>query len=96
MSVHTGAPVEQSIVAVLHGVLVVQEEPAAQGVQVPPLHTMPAPHDVPSATLPVMAQSGPPAVQVIAAVLHGSPDGHDVPGTHVGPVSTPVSIGPGS
>ena len=40
VSVHTEAPLVQTVAAVLHGFAVVQAVPAVQGTHVPLLHTM--------------------------------------------------------
>ena len=47
--------------------------PTVQGVQVPPLHTMFVPQEVPLETLPDSVQTGAPVSQVVLPVRHGLP-----------------------
>src|SRR4029079_18755671 len=67
VSVHTEAPLVQTVAAVLHGFVVVQAAPAMQGTHVPLLHTMFVPQAMPFAcAVPVsMHVSAPAAVQII-------------------------------
>jgi hypothetical protein len=65
----TELPVEQDVTPVLHWFVGWQLTPAVQEVQVPPLQTLLVPHDVPSETFPVSAQTEDPVVQDVAPVL---------------------------
>jgi hypothetical protein len=49
LSLHCGAPIAQEVVAVLHGVVVVQELPSLQATHVPLLQNMSTPHELPLA-----------------------------------------------
>jgi hypothetical protein len=48
-----------------------QTAPAVQDMQVPPLHTMPVPQEVPSATFPDSVQTAAPVSQDVFPVRHG-------------------------
>jgi hypothetical protein len=65
------APVVQTSVPLWQGLLVgVQAPPAVHETQLPLLHTMFVPHDVPFPTLPVSAQTEAPVTHEVAPVLH--------------------------
>jgi hypothetical protein len=82
VSVHTGAPVEQSIAAVWHGFVDVHGAPAVHATQLPaPLHTPPG-HAVPADALPVVPHTGTPVAQPIAPWVHGLPVEQDIPLVH--------------
>jgi len=51
----------------------VQTVPTVQAMQVPPLHTMPVPQEVPLETFPDSVQTGPPVSQTVLPVRHGLP-----------------------
>lgn len=71
ISVHTGAPEEQTVAAVLHGFAEVQP-PVAHAMQVPVvLQTIPVPHVVPGFLLAISVHTGVPEAQTVAPVLHG-------------------------
>jgi hypothetical protein len=61
-------PVWQVVVPSWQGSLGVQLPPAVQLPQVPPLHTLLVPHEVPSATFPVSAQTDVPVAHDVAPV----------------------------
>ncbi|HEY6478052.1 MAG TPA: hypothetical protein VI456_15850 [Polyangia bacterium] len=71
LSVQTEVPVEQEVAPVLHGFDGWQLVPCVQLLQVPPLHTLLFPHDVPSVTFPLLTQTEVPVEQEVAPVLHG-------------------------
>jgi hypothetical protein len=64
---------EQVWVPAWHGLAGVQASPAVHDAQVPELHTMFVPHDVPFATFPDSVQTGVPEVQTVMAVRQGLP-----------------------
>ncbi len=67
VSVHTDAPVVQTVAAFLHGFVVVQAVPAVQFTHVPLLHTMLMPHMMPFACdVPVSVHVGAPAAVQVA------------------------------
>jgi hypothetical protein len=78
-SVQTGAPLAQLSVPLWQGPAGgVQGVPAAQALHDPALHTLPDPHGVPSATLPVFAQTDVPVVHEVAPTWQTFPPGmHD-------------------
>jgi hypothetical protein len=65
-----GVPVWQVMAPSWQGLLGVQLPPAIQ-MHVPPLHTLLLPHDVPSATFPVAAQTDIPVAHEVAPIRHG-------------------------
>jgi hypothetical protein len=79
--VHTDVPVEHEVVPVWQTLpFGVQPAPAVQSTQVPLLHTLLLPHDVPSATFVAFAQVDVPVEQSDVPVLQTLP-----PGLHVAP-----------
>jgi len=67
VSVHTEAPVVQTVAAVLHGFAVVQAVPAVQAAHVPLLQTMLVPQAMPFAcAVPVSMHVGAPAAVQVA------------------------------
>jgi len=64
---------EHVCVPAWHGFVGMQAVPAVHEVQLPPLHTMLVPHEVPSATFADSTQTGAPVLQVIVPVRHGLP-----------------------
>jgi hypothetical protein len=73
VSAQTGAPVTQEVAPVRQAFAGVQAVPAVQAAQVPLLHTMLVPHDVPLETFPDSVQTGAPVSQVVMPVRHGLP-----------------------
>jgi hypothetical protein len=82
VSTHAGRPPEQSMAPALQGLSAgVQGAPAAQSTHAPRTHTLPAPHAVPSGTLPVglhalapvPLQKSVPSTQAFPGNAHGSP-----------------------
>jgi hypothetical protein len=69
VSAQTEAPVVQDVAPVLQALLGWQVVPAVQAPQLPLSHTLLFPQAVPSATLPVSAQTEAPVVQDVAPVL---------------------------
>jgi hypothetical protein len=64
----------------------VQVPPLLQGAQVPALQTMPVPHIVPAALLPLSTQTDEPVAQDVVPVLHALGGWHTVPAvqeTHI-------------
>jgi hypothetical protein len=75
-SVQTGVPVPQLNVPLWQGpVGGVQGVPAAQAAHAPPPHTLPVPHAVPSATLPVFPQTDVPVAHDVVPVWQTLPPG---------------------
>ena len=70
VSAQTEVPVAHDVAPVRHAVAGVQVMPAVQLPQVPPLHTLLFPHEVPSATFPVSAQTEVPVAHDVAPVRH--------------------------
>jgi hypothetical protein len=67
VSVHTEAPVVQTVVAFLHGFVVVQAVPAVQATHAPALQTMLMPQTMPFAcAVPVSVHVGAPAAVHVA------------------------------
>jgi hypothetical protein len=64
---------EQACVPAWHGFAGVQGSPTVHDTQLPELHTMFVPHEVPLATFPDSAQTGAPVLQVVVPVRHGLP-----------------------
>jgi hypothetical protein len=87
-SVHTALPVEHDVVPVLHGFDGWQLAPALQVLQLPPLHTLFAPHDVPLSALPDSTHTTAPVAQEIIPVLHG------FEGWQLAPALHPLQIPP--
>jgi hypothetical protein len=85
LSLQTAVPVEQLSVPVWQGLLIgVQAVPAVQVPQLPLLHTMFGPHDVPFGWFPSSAQTGDPVVHDVVPVLHGLFIGwQEVPAEHI-------------
>jgi hypothetical protein len=107
--VHTEAPVAHEVVPVWQTLpLGVQPAPAVHATQLPPLHTMLLPHDVPSATFAALVhvevpveQSDVPVLQTLPLGLHVAPAWqaphvpllHTCPEPHaVPPGATPVCV----
>ena len=67
----TEVPVEQDVIPILQGLVGWQLAPAVHEPHIPPLHTLFVPHDVPSATFPVSAQTAAPVTQEVAPVRQG-------------------------
>lgn len=65
VSVQTPTPVAQTSEATLHAFVVVHAVPAAQGVHVPLLHTMPVPQTMPFDAIPVSMHDSPADVQTV-------------------------------
>jgi hypothetical protein len=68
-SLHTGVPVAQLNVPVWHVLLGVHALPLLHVTQAPALHTMPVPHDVPAALLPLSMQTDAPVAHDVVPVL---------------------------
>jgi hypothetical protein len=64
-------PVWQLTVPVSHGLAGVQSPPLVHELHIPPLHTLPFPHDVPSMAFPLVTQAELPLEQEVTPVLHG-------------------------
>jgi hypothetical protein len=77
---HTIVPVVHTFAPVLHGFVGWQPVPAVQAAQVPLLHTMLTPHDVPFGLLPDSAHVDMPVVHVVTPFLQGFVGGQLVPG----------------
>ena len=84
-SLHTGAPDEQAIVPVSHGLLGVQEVPFVQALHEPLSQTSLVPHEVPLAMLPLETQTEVPVVQLVTPVWQGA-GVHASPGVHASQV----------
>lgn len=67
---HTGRPEPQVIVPVLQGFVGWQVMPSVHEPQVPALHTLFVPHEVPGETLPVSVQTMEPVEHDVVPVLH--------------------------
>jgi hypothetical protein len=92
--VHTGPPLEQSIVPVVHGLPVLHDAPLVHATHVPdPLHTPPA-QLAPGPTLPVVVHTGAPLEQSSAPVVHGLPVPHDMPLVHATQLPVPLHTPP--
>jgi len=72
VSMHTALPVSQARTPLWHGFAGGQAEPATQGMQVPSMHTLPVPHDVPLGLFPDTRQVETPVEQDVVPVLQGS------------------------
>lgn len=59
VSVHTAVPVSHASVPLWQGLVGGQAEPATQGMQVPSMHTLPVPQDVPLGLFPKRGRSKP-------------------------------------
>ncbi len=70
VSTQTEVPVAHDVAPVRHAVAGVQVTPAVHAPQVPPLHTLLFPQEVPFATFPVSAQTDIPVTQEVAPVRH--------------------------
>ncbi len=80
---HTGAPVEQSIAPVWHGVAGVQLAPALHDTHAPAaLQTMPVPHDVPAGRAAPATHTAAPVEHSTAPVRHGSDGEQLMPALH--------------
>jgi hypothetical protein len=73
-ALHTGVPDEQVSVPVLHSCEGVQLPPALHVMQLPPLHTLLAPQDVPFGRVPETTQTALPEEHSMKPVLH-EPEG---------------------
>jgi hypothetical protein len=97
LSAQTAAPVEQPIAPWWHGLAVgVHAAPELQGPQVPlPLHTIPAPQDVPGAALAFSTHIEAPVEQDVVPVRHGLPaTGHVMPLAHAAQAPAEVQTMP--
>lgn len=72
VSMHTAVPVSQARVPLWHGFAGGQDAPATQGVQVPSMHTLPVPQDVPLGLFPETTQVETPLEHDVVPVLQGS------------------------
>jgi hypothetical protein len=72
-SMHACTPVAQDVTPDAHALeLPVQDCPSLQATHAPfPLHTIPAPHDVPGDRLPKSSHTRAPVEQLVMPVLHG-------------------------
>jgi hypothetical protein len=68
VSAQTDVPVAHEVAPIRQALAGVQVTPAVQDPQVPPSHTLLFPHEVPSATLPVSAQTDVPVAHEVAPV----------------------------
>ena len=71
VSAQTEVPVAHDVAPVRHGLAGVQLAPATQLPHVPPSQTLLFPHEVPSVTFPVSAQTEVPVAHDVAPVRHG-------------------------
>ena len=71
VSAQREVPVAHDVAPVRHGLAGVQLTPAAQLPHVPPSQTLSFPHEVPSVTFPVSAQTEVPVAHDVAPVRHG-------------------------
>jgi hypothetical protein len=84
VSMHLDIPPEQSSVPSWQGLAGTQGSPAAHAAQLPSLHTIPAPQEIPAGALPISRHAGVPLVQSMAPTRHGFPDrSQDVPAAHL-------------
>jgi hypothetical protein len=84
VSMHLDVPPEQSSIPWWQGLAGTQASPAAHAAQLPSLHTIPAPQEIPAAALPISKHAAVPVVQSMAPTRHGFPDrSHDVPAVHL-------------
>jgi hypothetical protein len=80
VSMQLAVPDAQTTIPESHGLVGMHAAPARHAPQVPTAeHTMPDPHAVPAAALPVATQAGAPAVHAVFPVRH------DAVGMHAGP-----------
>jgi hypothetical protein len=70
VSTQVGEPPPQLIMPLWHGLVGVHDAPCEQVTQAPLAQTMPEPHEVPSALLPVSVQTGEPVEHEMVASLH--------------------------
>jgi hypothetical protein len=83
VSVHTGAPVVQSVVPVWQALAGVHVAPCVHALHAPPLHTALVPHDVPlAALLPVSVHDGVPIEHARVPVWQALVGVHDAPVVH--------------
>ncbi len=88
-STQVAAPPVHVIVPVWQAFAGVHAVPATHAMQLPPLQTFPAPHAVPSATLPLSAHSGLPVLHVVMPTRHGLVTVHAAPTLHAAQVPPP-------
>lgn len=80
-TLHTDAPVEQSMLAVVHGLLVVHDAPAVQALHVPLPSQTPVGHATPAGKWLVTAHTGAPLVHSMC------PLSHELGGVHAAPAT---------
>lgn len=83
VSLHSTTPVVQLVCPVWHTSIGVQPRSAAHATQLPTSQTSLVPHDVPSATLPEVAQTGAPVEQSTTPVWHRLEGAQATPDAHV-------------
>jgi hypothetical protein len=72
-----------TVVPLWHGLAGTHDNPCTHARQMPPLHTIPAPHDAPLVRLSVSMHNGVPVLQAVVPVRHGLPaTSHMPPPTH--------------
>jgi len=72
VSVHTTVPVSHASVPLWQGLVGVQAEPATHGMQVPSMHTLPVPQDVPLGLFPETRQVETPVEHEVVPTLQRS------------------------
>ncbi len=82
VSVHTGAPVVQTMVPVWQALVGVHAAPIEHVVHEPFSQTSPVPHEVPLATFPVTPHTDVPVAQEVSPVWQTLPVEHDTPAVH--------------
>jgi hypothetical protein len=80
--VHTEAPDMHEVEPILHGVATWQALPAAQGAQVPRLHTLSVPHAEPFGIISPVSLHETIGEHVVAPPWHGLAGSHDSPSVH--------------
>jgi hypothetical protein len=98
LGMHTGSPVEQSIVPVRHDA-VTQVSPGTHAAQLPaPSHARPSPHRTPAGRSALTVHVDTSPAQATVPVVHGLPVLHNVPAMHSlhspAPLHTPVDPQP--
>jgi hypothetical protein len=92
---HTGTPVSHAIAPFVHGLPVLQANPAVHAMHRPlPSHTPPL-HAVPAPRCPVALQIAAPVAQSIAPLSHSLIGVHDAACTHATHMPRPLHTPPG-
>lgn len=97
VTMHTAAPLEQSIAPSVHGLPVLQSAIGMHALHMPVApHVPPMPHGIPGGSVVVDGkQTGLPEPQSIVPLVHGSPVLHTAPGTQTLQLPAPSHCKPG-